>query len=164
MGLFETVSAGKSFFGPGNYLATLVKLEPAEQKNEAWGPQIQWTFHLAPAEERDPEAVIVMEDGETPASFWQFSSTKMTPKAKGRQWAEAFLGRALNDGEDLDPSQIVGKVCLVTLVEEKSETDGKVRAKIAGIQSYDPSKPAARPNVRTRQSAPQSRADDDLPF
>lgn len=165
MGLFDTVNEGKSFFEAGTYLATVANVEivpPSENPRfEEYGPSLKWTFNLSP-NLSDPADLILDQDGETAASLWQFSSTKMSPKAKARIWAEAFIGRKLEDGEDVELKDILDRSAIVTLVEEPN-AEGKMRAKIAGAKPYDPK--AARPQYRTaakRVAAVES--DDGLPF
>lgn len=163
--LFEAANAGKAFFDNGSYIATVTNLSPAEGGNEEYGPSIQWKFNLAPAEFNDPEAVVLQEDGETPAELWQFSSTKMSPKAKGRVWAEAFIGRGLAEGEVLSKSMLIGQRAVILLAEVTNKAGKKVSS-IASIKPYDPDEVQRKPNVRVRAAAqePKDRADAELPF
>lgn len=160
--LFEAASEGKSFFDPGVYIATLVDIRKAEGGNPEFGESRQWVFNLAPYP-GDPEDVIVQTDGETAAELWQFSSVKMTPKSKARNWVEAFLGHPMKDGDNIQKSDLIGKYAVITLADEQGK-DGKVRSKVAGIRAYDPNEQSRKPQVRTRKAAERAADEEELPF
>ncbi len=164
--MFEAASEGGVFWENGDYVATLQKLEPGQVGK--FGPTIKWTFFMAP-DLNEPDSVVVQEDGETPAELWQFTSTKMTPQSTARPWVEAFMGRPLEEGEQVRPGELVGKRIIASIINEPSKTDGKLRAKIKVARPYNPDKIKSRPAIRTRaQSAAvkteEEELDNGLPF
>lgn len=163
MSLFDTVNEGKTFFDPGTYVATLLKLEGTEHKE--YGPGIKWIMALSP-DLGEPDDYVVKDDGETVAEFWDQTSRSMTPKAFARRNAEAFLNRVLEADEQLEADDLIGKTATITIADKKG-TDGKMYSKVAAISPYK-GKPAP---VRTRtRAAPKvevediEESEDGLPF
>jgi hypothetical protein len=83
----------------GRYIVKLVQLEemPPNEAHPDWGASIRWYLNVATY----PEQRVLMDPtSKLPLEFWQYTGTSMSPKSKARPWVEAFLGRALIDGQD----------------------------------------------------------------
>ena len=93
--IFDTVSnvEGKQF-EPGRYQLKVVRLEAATGQ---FGPQIKWIMNVS--EKSDDGWALHYDNDGQPYEWHQYTSTKLSPKTKGRKWAQAFLGRDLEDGE-----------------------------------------------------------------
>jgi len=112
---------------PGQYVLTVISIEPAEGGNPAFGPSVKWTFTVA--NPSTPNDLMVNDDGE-PYDFWGHTSVKMSPKARARQWTEALVGRQLEEGERINPSTLIGQRMQALVIHEAGE-DGIVRAKVS---------------------------------
>jgi len=158
MPVFDGASDQPEYTPPevGRYIATLKELKDAPDRG--WGIGAQWVFTLA---ELMSGVTLVDADGKD-EELWQFTSTKMSPKARARPFVEALLGRPLDiaNREAPDPRLLVGKSMLCVLIHEKAD-DGSVRARLTSCTPYVPSTttPVAAP---PRQAAPPSPTEDAL--
>lgn len=103
--VFENPSQGYQEVDAGKYVLKINKLRPCDPGQ--FGPMIEWVFNLAFEGSTTP---IYSQDGK-PAEMRQRTGTSLTPKAKARKWAEAFLDRDLGD-DDSGPGiarELVGK-------------------------------------------------------
>lgn len=106
---------------PGTYLVRCIGIEDAEGQ---FGPQILWKFHLWAEGSGDQ----VMNDEGDPHELFAWSSTKLTTggkgPSKGRQWAEALLGREITgmSGAEVG-AEVIGKAARA-LVSLKPKKDG----------------------------------------
>lgn len=82
----------------------------------------------------------------------------MGPKARARQYVEAFMGRPLDEGERINPNDLIGKRCSGMVIHEESKTKpGVQNAKLVSVKPLVSSanggarngsaKPAAGENV-----------------
>lgn len=112
----------------GTYVLQLKALE--DTPDNGFGPGNKWIFHLW---EKQTREAVTNEDG-TAYEFYQFSSSKMTPRAKARGWFEALIGRPIQDGEDPDAivSAAIGKYAEALIASEIE--DGKLRTKIVTMK------------------------------
>ncbi len=96
---FDKPSAGGSVFETedGRYLLKVADLEDTESGE--YGPGIKWVLNVATMDRQ-----MIKDERGFDAQFWQFSSAKLTPRAKGRKWVEAFLGRELDETNDDGPA------------------------------------------------------------
>ncbi len=95
----------------GMYPAVVTKLEPSDGQ---YGPQLKWYFDV----EHGDESVEVTAFGSNR------KEGKLGRKTKLREWAEAILGRPLQQGERLRSDDLLNKPCRVkiTIVDtEKGE-------------------------------------------
>jgi hypothetical protein len=89
----DASEGGGSPVEPGRYHVKVIRLEPGQDFGN--GPTIRWVFHLA-----DAASKAILRDPEGEAyEFFQLSSTKLSGRSKPRQWAEALLGRSIENGE-----------------------------------------------------------------
>ncbi len=112
---------------PGQYVLTVTSIEPAEGGNQAFGPSVKWTFAVADVATPDD---LKADDNGGDYEFWAFTSIKMSPQARARQWTEALVGRQLADGEKIDPSSLIGKRMQALVIHEEGD-NGMVRAKVS---------------------------------
>lgn len=113
----------------GRYALHLVRLEkaPPSSFNPEAGPRIKWIFNLyAESVETIERGTLFQFNGET-YEFWRTTSTANSPRAYARQYAEALLGRKMNEQEVPKLGSLVG-------------------LKMSALISYDPD-----PNDSTRQ-------------
>jgi hypothetical protein len=96
----------------GLYDAFLQAIEEADSSYGS-GQYLKWHFTIE-VQGRDPVDLTV------------FSSEKFTPGAKARKMAEALLNRTIMNGEELEYSALMGKLCRV-LVRVDTFDDGSTR-------------------------------------
>jgi len=103
---------------PGTYPATLTNLEDFDY-DDGEGKKVlrRWTFALT--DELDSDGNPAVLDG--------VSSLALGPKSKAFGWISALLGRTPDKGEQITRSMLVGKACLVTVVE-KDDGYSKIEA------------------------------------
>jgi len=134
---------------------TLAEIEDAGTGQ--FGPSILWKWKMSTP--TTPEEFRVDGNSGDPYLFYAYSSTKMSPKADARHWAEALLGREIEDGEKLEPNSLLGKRMQAMIVHEPSPKDGTVRAKISrempprAFGTAQPSTPTATKSATPSKSA-----------
>jgi hypothetical protein len=90
---------------PGLYEGKLTAIEERSSDN---GPYLRWTFAI----DHHGDEVEVSA----------LSSTKFSPTAKARKYAEALLGRTIKEGEELTPTELYGCTCqLVVAIDTLSD-------------------------------------------
>jgi hypothetical protein len=105
MGLKFRATSMKAALKPGLYQATLDEIE---RRNGANGEFLLWKF--------------IVDHGEQEVTVSAATSTRFSPQAKARQYAEALRGRPLRPDEDIDLEDLYGNGCqLVVTVEELDE-------------------------------------------
>lgn len=121
---------------PGKYYVKCLAIEDAPDKG--FGPGVKWIFELTDFISGDLFA----------GDVWQFTSTKMGPKARARPIIEGLLGRPLDTAkrEVPDPRQLIGRTMIAMVIHEPKD-DGSQRAVITSCKPYTqdgPVAPAAR--------------------
>jgi hypothetical protein len=103
---------------PGLYQAMLIAIEERSSDNGAY---LRWTFTI------DHEA----DEVEVSA----LSSTKFSPTAKARKYAEALLARPIKEGEELAPAELYGCKCQVVVTID-TLTDGGTVNRVEQVLPY----------------------------
>lgn len=94
----------------GRYTLHLVRLEkaPPSSFNPEAGPRIKWVFHLyAENVETLERGRQFMFNGDA-YEFWRTTSRLNTPRAFARQYAEALMGRKMNEREAPNLASLIG--------------------------------------------------------
>jgi hypothetical protein len=142
----------------GKYIAKIVGLDetPPSPQHPEWGAGIKWRMHVADA--ATPTSPKFDQDGQ-PFEFWQFTSAKLTPRARARGWVEAFLNRQLTP-EDKGAAlaeELVGKKAII-MVGPKRRDDGTIQyGAVLSVSPYVEAKKAPA------KSAAVAVLEDDLP-
>ena len=116
---------------PGAYIATCIRIEDAPDKG--FGPGAKWVFTLA-----DPKSGVLLHNANgEPVELFQWTSVKMSPKARARPIVEALLGRPLDvDGREVpNVQQLVGKSMSTLVIWEKRD-DGSDTARVTSCKPY----------------------------
>lgn len=175
---FQKPSAGGSVFEceDGRYLLRVDSLE--DMPDGEFGPGIKWVLNVADATTKE----FLLDDRGFKAELWQFSSAKLTPRAKGRKWVEAFLGRPLdeeNDDGDQIMEALLGKwavailahndkdrVAIVTVSPTKTGTpapktqDPATRQPVGAGATRAPTRPMTPPEGPPDDMLPEGPYDD----
>lgn len=164
---FDKPSAGGAIFDveDGRYLVKVAALEDTEAGE--FGPGIKWVLNVATTDRQ-----MLKDERGFNAELWQFSSAKMTPRAKGRKWAEAFLNRELDEDTDDGSAlmkELVGKWAVALLAHNEKERIAIVTLsplKAAKEPVREPvgagAKAPGAPSKRTAASTPDEPPDDQL--
>ena len=170
---FQKPSAGGSVFEceDGRYLLRVDSLE--DMPDGEFGPGIKWVLNVADATTKE----FLLDERGFKAELWQFSSAKLTPRAKGRKWVEAFLGRTLdeeNDDGDQIMADLLGKWAIAILAHNDKDriaivTVSPLKKGAAAPATKDPATrqpvgagaPARAP--ARQQGPPEAPPDDMLP-
>jgi len=159
--VFEVASSSGPLIEPGQYVLTLAEIEDAGVGQ--YGPSILWKWKMSTPSA--PDSFTVDADSGEPYLFYAYSSTKMTPKARARHWAEALLNREIQDGQKIDPSSLVGERMQALVIHETAE-DGTVRAKISREMRPKPLRatPPATKSATATKGAPAAQFIPASPF
>ena len=112
----ETYESGKGLdVEPGLYPGTVVEVEPVDG---TFGKQWRFAFSLDEYPDERP---------------WAWASAKLGTKTKLFGWVGVLLGRPLEIGERIAPSDLVGLRCRVLIVESHSDSDGEPRRVVGNI-------------------------------
>lgn len=166
------VNNSATMIAPGYYLLTLKEMVEEPPRNpgamnrfgQEEGPRCRWVFLidrcLEPEPTEEQEAAIGQE-------FWAWSSISMGRKAKMREYAQALLGRELDDGEQVADHELISKRVKTTIVEYDKESGGK-GTKIGTMAPYKALGQTATSSIRRppeQASRPASEEDvDSVPF
>ena len=133
----------------GRYTLHLVGLEKAPPSTFAPedGPRVKWVFHLY-AE----SGIENMARGEQfhfnnePYEFWRTTSTKNSPRAYARKYAEALSGRKLEEKEVPKLSGLLDARMSAMITYEDDENDSSRKVlKMSGLKHVEsPSKATAQ--------------------
>jgi hypothetical protein len=158
--MFETVTnaASTPIVPQDRFIAECIRLEeappyapPGEKPKPGAKNGIKWVFALyyAATGER-------FHFQDEPYEFFQTTTANMQRGARAREYVEAFLGRELAEGENVNPSDILGKRCVGMVIHELSRDKTKKTAKLAGVEPYRaPVTPnAARPSAASVSANP----------
>lgn len=120
----------------GTYVVRLTDMQP--ETHDQYGDQVKWVFtikQVIDCDAVDPDEWLGKE-------IWRFTSVSMGTKAKMRAFAEGILGRALDEGEQLDADELIGKTAKATVVPYARQ-DGAKGTKLDVLTAYKPK--AAKP-------------------
>lgn len=111
----------------GKYTVECLRIE--EAPDNGFGVGVRWVLALYEGDQR------VKNDGGYDYEFWQTTSPNMGPKARARQYVEAFLGRPLEEGERINPNDLPGLRCTGMVIHEESKTKvGVMNAKLVSVK------------------------------
>lgn len=102
-----TANAGGPQVENGVYDGTCLDIEQraATANSPNRNPFLMWTFHVYDTEEGQ--------------EMKQSTSSNFSPRANARQWAEALLGRKIDDGEEIDTDTLCPKDCQVVVKRDE---------------------------------------------
>jgi len=132
--VFQKVTNKAATFQPANFedgrhLLECVAIE--ESTHAQYGPGIKWVWRL----ESYPDREQIVDDRGMPFEFWQFTGTSMGLDRKtggptaARKNAQALLGRELDEGEDVNPDDLLKKKALGMVILDEND-----RLKITKIE------------------------------
>ena len=125
---FEPVPAGSH----AAYIFSLVDLG-TQESNGMYGlkqePKIRIGFET-------PGKTIIIEGEKTPMTIYKEYTNSLGQKAALRKHLEGWSGKPMTEDQikNFDPSKLLGKKCLITVVHATSKT-GNVYAKIDGMSA-----------------------------
>lgn len=90
---FDDVQEFTPVFDDGTYILTVVRIEATDGQ---FGAGLKWVFTMVNKATGEP---VYAPNSSELYEFFQFSSTKVTPRTKVYPWLVAFLGRPLQIGE-----------------------------------------------------------------
>lgn len=144
------------------FVAECVRLEeappyaaPGEQPKPGARPGIRWILALYSATTGDQ---FYFQD--EPYEFFQTTTANMQRGARAREFAEAFLGREIGEGEKLSPDMLLGKRCVGMVIHELSRDKTKKNAKLVAVEPFKNVATAPKP-APTQVSADPQIADVD---
>jgi len=116
---------------------------------------IVWKYRVFDA---DGVAFLDKMDG-SPYEGWEFSSMALSPKAKARAWASAFLGHELTDEEcdriaEAFDTAIVGKRARVSWRVEEKANGTRIRFALLRPMLNRPAAPPKAPKSKPVEEAP----------
>lgn len=138
--------------GEGLYLASLKDVgEPRESESALYGKSTQvrliWSIEQVLDGEEDNEDSIGEE-------VWEYCTWSLGKKAKLRTRLEALLGRTLEEGEELNVSDVLGKRVKLNVVHYE-KNDGTQGQKVASAVAY---------KAKKRRQVIEEDDDDSIPF
>lgn len=146
--MFAPVSNQTGFLPEeGKYTVECLRIE--EAPDNGYGIGVRWILALYEGADR------VKNDSGFEFEFWQTTSPNMGPKARARQYVEAFLGRPLDDGERINPNDLPGKRCSGMVIHEESKTKpGVQNAKLVSMKPLVSSAPNGQTSSGKAKPAP----------
>ena len=157
MGLFDdaTNAVSTPIVPQGEFIVECMKLEeappyapPGEQPKADARTGIRWILALY-----NPKSGARFLFQDEPYEFFQTTTANMSRGARAREYAEAFLGRELAEGERLDPNMLISKKCQGMVIHELSKDKTKKNAKLVGVEPYREAVAATAPVRTTSASA-----------
>jgi len=139
-----TATRGGIDIDDGTYSATVLGIEeteptPNSPSDKNW---LKWVFSV--------------DDGSTEGvEMSAASSMKFGPKSKARMWAEALMGRKLQEGEDFDTDSILPRDCVVVI-----RRDEKDFAKITDVLPAPKARTVQRPAKQVAPTASEGEGVD----
>ncbi len=148
---FDKPSQGGSILEceDGRYLVKVKSLDDTESAE--YGPGIKWTLNVATTDKQ-----MLKDERGFDAELWQFSSTKLTPRAKARKWTEAFLGREIDDDSDDGPTlmtELLGKWAIAILAHNDKDRVSIVTLSPLKAAAKAPAKEPVLAGVRSSGAA-----------
>ena len=131
----------------GDYRATFTRYEEDEGIH---GPMVKWFFDL---QDEDYEG----------RSISGISSTSFNPMSKMWAWVQALLGRPIEDGEEIDLDELIGREVMIDVDHKQTE-----RGTFERIASLRPVRKRSSKKKKKAEPEPEpveeeDEEDDDLP-
>jgi hypothetical protein len=146
----------------GRWALELLRIEkaPPSTFNPERGPQMKWVFRLyADGVEGYPKGDEFFFNGEL-YEFFRTTSRANSPRAYARQYAEALLGRRLEEGEVPQRSDLIGRRMSAMLTSEPSENDPtRMVTKMSSLRPMDAAPKTSAP-APTAQVTADATAED----
>jgi hypothetical protein len=121
----------------GDYRATFTRYEEDEGMH---GPMIKWFFEL--------------DDEDYPGrTISGISSTAFNPMSKMYAWVQALMGRPIEDGEEIDLDDLVGRQVMIDV--DHKQTERGTFERIAGLR------PVRRKKKQQPEPEPEVEDDED---
>jgi hypothetical protein len=144
----------------GVYRMKLKDMEEREQPSyddpTVTETRVQWTFEIEDVVSGDDKCEDFIGQ-----EFWAWTSKTMGRKAKMREWAEALVGRPIDDDEELDPSQdLLGRRVVATVVAY-IKMNGQPGTKLGSVAPYRARRQTEAVTAEAISGKPEK---DDLPF
>ncbi len=121
---------------------------PGEQPKPGAKPGIRWILALYNA--ANGERFMFQDEA---YEFFQTTTTNMQRGARAREYAEAFLGREIAEGELLNPNMLLGKKLVGMVIHELTRDKTKKNAKLVAVEPYRQTVAAAAPTRSANGSA-----------
>lgn len=148
-----TFTATSSALPPlGLYVGSLKDIEDLGVQEGQYGKQHQVRFvieltEVLDSEDEDLAGEYVKKD------VWAYANLSFGPRAKLRKWCQAIAGRQIDDGEEFDAAEIIGKPVRFTIAEN---TMGNPT--VSDLASYRKAKSNGR---KPRRREPEPEHDDE---
>jgi hypothetical protein len=146
IGFMPATSSDGPVVPEGRWALELQRIEkaPPSTFNPERGPQMKWVFHLyADGVEGFQKGDEFFFNGEV-YEFYRTTSRANSPRAYARQYAEALLGRRLEEGEVPQKSDLIGRRMSAMLTSEPSENDPtRMVTKMSSLRPIDAAPKAA---------------------
>lgn len=152
---FDDVQEFTPIFDDGTYILTVARIEATEGQ---FGAGLKWVFTMVNKATGEP---VYAPNSSELYEFFQYSSTKVTPRTKVYPWLVAFLGRPLQIGESGAAlvSAVLGRSAEAMIGVEAGDMGG--RQKILTIKAVG-GKTARTAAQVTPPAAPKYTAQGDL--
>lgn len=125
----------------GLYGVTLKEMQKEHVEDGPYGPQdrVKWIFTVNEViDANDDEA-----EQKVGEELWAFTSLSMGKKAKMRAFAEALLGRALDEDEEIGTADLIGRRAKANVIPHTKQ-DGTQTTKLGTLTAAKTSKRRAR--------------------
>lgn len=120
----------------GLYVVRLKAMEEQEPQASQFSDEpkasVKWIFTIEQVIDANDEDEAEAKVGE---EVWVFSSITMGKKAKMRAFAEALLGRAIDEKESITDEMLIGKRAKASIIPH-TKTDGSETTKIGSLVPY----------------------------
>ena len=119
--LAKATAGGGASFPVGLYVVKLKDIVPEVIENPKFGDgnRLRWIFSL--------EQVIDADDDSAEESIgqelWAWTSHSMARRATARAFAGALLGRAIEDDEEIDTDDLIGKRAKASIIPRKDDPE-----------------------------------------
>lgn len=131
----------------------LIGLEPAPPGGPRTSPGVKWIFALY---DREGARFMSPIDG-SPYEFYRTTGLSLGPRSNARVYAEALLGRVLEQDEQLNPRALMGKRFSAMVLHRKSQLDATKT--VADLASFRPATSPADPPAPIAVPKPVPAAD-----
>jgi hypothetical protein len=152
--LQPATSGDGSIIPEGRYTLHLIRVEtapPSTFKPED-GPRIKWTFNLYAELVEKLERGELFEFNGSPYEFFRHTSTKNSPRAFARMYAEALMGRKLDDREVPKLGPLVGsRMSAMISYDDDPEDSSRQILKMSGLKHVPTPAAKAAPKASPSQ-------------